>query len=252
MAALTPTVDVDSDSDDSTYVYSESDSDEAERRRAKPSWQASRLAEACYTGNTALAEALVAGGAGVNDVAVYIAGWENMCPPLVEAVRGGHLGVMAWLLERGADPNGRGVMFTAAVSDVPGPLQLLIDVGGDIEHRGADIDLPLMHWAIHHDLLHSVQVLLAEPSLSLNEARCNYTVMDVCSWHGSDTTRELVVAEDARRNSLSSAQLAREHHIASLASVARLAACGLGHLKTPAHRVVLRSLSFAWISACVL
>ena len=91
---------------------------------------AERLATACYSGDLPSAKAAVADGASVNEM-----GTTPDCGtalPLTAAVKNGHDDVVVWLLSRGADPNGDGVVYYGVLGNAVRILQLLIDAGGDV------------------------------------------------------------------------------------------------------------------------
>ena len=123
------------------------------------------LATACHSGDLPSAKAAVAEGASVNEKGkVHGLGYPDL--PLAITVSRQHHDVVVWLLSCGADPNGYGIMFrAAAMISTSAVLQLLVDVGGDV-NRESHGRSPL-YWALTSPLNSEemVRVLLAQPSL---------------------------------------------------------------------------------------
>ena len=120
---------------------------------------ADRLATACYIGNLPSAKAAVTDGASVNESP------PGKLLPLAAAVAGEDHDMVVWLLSHGADPNGDRVMVEGAFHGTTGILQLLIDVGGDVNRNGCP-EQPLFG-AVWDNSEDKVRVLLAQPSLNL-------------------------------------------------------------------------------------
>ena len=125
---------------------------------------ASRLVSACYTGDLPSAAAAVADGASVNEEG-EAPGWAGTLLPLSAAAYNGHHDVVVWLLSHGADANGHEVMYFAAYSSTAGVLQLLIDVGGDVNRQSWNV--PPVFAAVDGGGEDKVRVLLAQPSLDV-------------------------------------------------------------------------------------
>ena len=125
---------------------------------------ADRLATACFTGDTPSVHAAIAAGASVNGKG-RAPRWTYSRLPLYAAVAGKHHDVVVLLLQHGADANGDNVMSAAVCLSTPEILQLLIDVGGDVNQRC--VDQPVLFWAVDNYQPPLMAVLLAEPTLNL-------------------------------------------------------------------------------------
>ena len=122
------------------------------------------LVTACYERDLPSAKAAVADGASVNEEGT--ARGVGALLPLAAAVFWQHIELVVWLLSLGADPNGDMVMWQGACKSTAGILQLLIDVGGDVnrESGGRPPLFPAVEGFNSED---NVRVLLAQPSLDL-------------------------------------------------------------------------------------
>ena len=128
---------------------------------------ANRLATACYRGDMVAAKAALADGASVNE-AGSVPGWGRAEPPLVPAVYKKHYDTVVWLLSHGANTNGVLVMADVAGATSSDVLQVLIDVGGDVNRHGGG--WPPLFKAILHSLEANGWVLLGQPSLDVDVA----------------------------------------------------------------------------------
>ena len=120
---------------------------------------ADRLVAACYLDDLPSAQTAVIAGASVNE-----ADSEEQLP-LAAAVYSSHHDVVVWLLSQGADPNGDAVMLWAVFFSAPNTLQVVIDVGGDV-NRECRERLPLFA-SVDFVRADNARVLLTEPSLDL-------------------------------------------------------------------------------------
>ena len=153
---------------------------------------ANRLVTACYRGDMAGAKAALADGASVNE-AGSVPGWGRAQPPLVAAVYRKHYDTVVWLLSHGAHTNG--VLITTDViavvsSDV---LQVLIDVGGDVNQHGGV--LPPLFMAVLCDVEANAWVLLAQPSLDLDIANGDRTAEQFARFHGLPALADAIAKE---------------------------------------------------------
>ena len=152
---------------------------------------ADRLVTACRAGDLPSAVAALADGASVNEKGTNASGRESF--PLRGAVWEDHHDVVVWLLSHGADPNGPGVMWYGAFSSTAAILQLLIDVGGDV-NRAIDGRPPLVCTAFH-DRVDNVRVLLAEPTLDLTVKCDNKTPEQYARHYGKAAQADMIARE---------------------------------------------------------
>ena len=124
---------------------------------------ADRLVAACAVGDLPSAKAAVADGASVNGQGMA-SGWDPLLPLTAAAALRHRHDVVVWLLSHGADPNGDEVMFCGARLSTAAILQLLIDVGGDVNRDCFGL-APLFTAVNGCDSMDKVRVLLAQPSL---------------------------------------------------------------------------------------
>ena len=117
---------------------------------------------ACYSGDLPSAKAAVADGASVNEKGMVPA-FGGTYLPLAAAVASKQRGVVVWLLSHGADPDGDGVMWYAAITSSADNLQLLLDAGGDVNRKSSGE--PPLFAAVRWNKRDNVRVLLAQPCL---------------------------------------------------------------------------------------
>ena len=134
---------------------------------AAPPSLADRLVTACRHGDLEAAKAAVAAGASVNDKGS--AGDVYGCPLAAASFKFRpwlrQQNAIEWLLSQGADPNGDSVMYYASRRGATSTVQLLIDVGGDV-NRASGGARPLF-WALDFRRGDVVRLLLAQPHLDL-------------------------------------------------------------------------------------
>ena len=118
-----------------------------------------RLVKACIAGDLPSVKAAIGDGASVNEGSRE--GWL----PLTAAVANKHDDVVAWLLSCGADPNGDCVLFQCVYYGTTALLQLLIDVGSDV-NRSSNGQAPVF-WSIFKGSEPGLALLLAQPDLDL-------------------------------------------------------------------------------------
>ena len=152
---------------------------------------ADRLVTACLRGDLLSAVAAVADGSSVNGKGV-LPGWSAVLP-LTVAVASKQLDVVAWLLSHGADPNGDTVMTTGARHSTAAILQLLIDVGGDV-NRGVS-GRPLLFPAIDGGREDNVEVLLAQPCTDLTVTNHGKTLEQYVRNSGGPAVADLIADE---------------------------------------------------------
>ena len=125
---------------------------------------ADRLATACANDDIPSAEAAVADGASVNEKGC-VPDWNGTDLPLASAVKLKNHDVVVWLLARGADPSGDGVIYRAACWSTVGILQLLVDAGGDVNWSSGSE--PPLYCTVLNDRRDKARVLLDQPSLDV-------------------------------------------------------------------------------------
>ena len=159
---------------------------------APPPSPADRLVSACWQGDVQAAAAAVADGASVNGKAAIPFLGPGL--PLVAALYNAHDDAVVWLLSLGADADGDDVMFTAAADSASDILQLLIDVGGDV-NRASGRAPPLFCAVLRTRRIGNVAVLLAQPCLDLAAVYDNMSPLQFAhSWH-QDSAADLLVEE---------------------------------------------------------
>ena len=156
-----------------------------------------RLVTACYHGDLRDAVAAVADGASVNE--------EGTTPdchmffPLAAAVYKRHHDVVVWLLSRGADRNGDGVICYGAYDSATAILQLVIDAGGDVNRTL--LGVPSLLWAVRGDNSEdNVRVLLAQPSLDLTVAYGGKTPEQSARDNGRGVVADMIAQEVGARD----------------------------------------------------
>ena len=161
-----------------------------------------RLVAACVDLDLLSASAAIADGANVNDVGSVDtkAGRLALLPlaAVVPRAKGGYsdqcLEVAALLLYHGADPNLGEVLHTCATFGEWDLLLLLLDAGGDVNHRRAIDGQPLLVTALNsrghsRDCVGLVEGLLRQPALDLTLLH-NGKPMECCT-DNSDVARRV-------------------------------------------------------------
>ena len=203
-----------------------------------------RLVLACWDNDMLSVRAAVADGASVNKTA-DVQALPKALSPLRAAVWQRNDGIAVFLLQKGADPNGHFVMNCCAYVSLHITLQLLVDMGGNVNRPSLMFLLPFSDI----DAESKMQVLLNEPSLDLTVKHADLASAEQ---HARMVTKhalaDMIAQETARRAALSSADHRAWVALETYASVRRLSAVRLDdHVHAPCVQALFSHVRFVWI-----